>query len=205
MIKNIIFDFGGVILKHRSTITEEIIAKIFNIPIEKALQLWLVDKPALVTGRITSQDFLTKLQSNLQSNRSVDELMRLWRDLYKTEAAGVNYELLDLIERLKKNYNVYLFSDTIDVHDEYNCTRNIYEKFHIVFKSFEEHLRKPDPAAFYNILQKTNSKPEESLFIDDLPENVNTAKELGMKAILFKNVNQLLREFQNFGVNVNGH
>jgi len=63
-------------------------------------------------------------------------------ELYFEEAKGVNYELLDLIEKLKKHYKVFLFTDTIDIHDEVNKDRGIYERFDGVIKSFEERLSK---------------------------------------------------------------
>ena len=68
--------------------------------------------------------------------------MKMWKELYFEEAKGVNYELLDLIEKLKKHYKVFLFTDTIDIHDEVNKDRGIYERFDGVIKSFEERLSK---------------------------------------------------------------
>lgn len=194
IIKNIIFDFGGVILKHRSTIMEEFVAKMFDLPLNDSQKIWLKYKTRLMTEEMNSREFLQILKSELKSNKTIEELMTMWKELYKKEASGVNYDLLNLVEKLRKNYKVYLFTDTIDIHDEYNRTRGIYEKFDQVFKSFEEKLRKPDPKAYENVLNKIQAKPQECLFIDDLDVNISEAKKLGMKTISYQNNNQFMKD-----------
>jgi FMN phosphatase YigB (HAD superfamily) len=71
------------------------------------------------------------------------------------------------------------------------------------FTSFELGLLKPDTAIFQAVQQKLNTPYEEILFIDDKPQNVNTAQTLGMHGIIFKQetifteVSKLLHSSQN--------
>lgn len=197
-IKNIIFDFGGVILKHRKAIMEEFISKMFSIPFKQASGAWKENRTNLATGEISSKEFLKNLKVQLKSDSSVNKLLETWSGLYQKETEEVNWELLDFIKDLKSKYQVILFTDTIDVHDEYNRKRGIYERFHQVFKSFEEKTIKTDKNAFLNVLKKIKSKPEECIFIDDLELNVKNAESLGMKGIIFRNNGQLKEEIKQF-------
>jgi epoxide hydrolase-like predicted phosphatase len=194
MIKNIIFDFGGVILKHKGDIMEQIIAKIFPASLEEASQIWDESKAELITGEKDSKKFLKELKNKYKTRLTSHELFDLWKKLYKKEAEEVDWELLKFIEKLRTKYNVYLFTDTIDVHDRFNSTRNIYESFNRVFKSFEEGTIKTEKEAFVNVLKKIKAKPEECIFIDDFESNVKIAKSLKMRGIVFFNPKQLKKE-----------
>lgn len=177
---------------HKSTIMEEMISKMFDIPTTKALQIWQKYKPNLLTGTITSHEFLNKVKLDLHSEKSVEKLVRIWRRHYRSEAEEVDWELLTLIEKLKEKYKVYLFTDTIDIHDEYNSRRGIYDKFDKVYKSYKERVAKAQgEKAFLNLLKEIKAQPNECVFIDDLERNVKIAEKLGIKSILYKNLHQL--------------
>jgi len=191
MIKNIIFDFGGVVLKHRNDIMEEAIFKMFSVSFEQASKIWKENKAELITGRMSSVDFLAGLKKRLNTKPSQKELMIMWRDFYRKEARGVNWKMLEFVGELKKKYKVYLFTDTIDVHNDYNRTRNIYNRFDRVFISFKEKTIKSEKTAFLNVLKKIGADANKCFYIDDLEENVKVAESIGIKAVVFKSLEQL--------------
>ncbi len=199
MIRNIIFDFGGVVLKHKAILVEDTISEIFSIPAGQALEVWKRWKTEFITGKISSEQFLTNLKNELNSDKPIHEILKEWKDIYVREAE-VDLELLGLIGKLKRNYGVYLFTDTNDIHDEYNSTRGIYDRFTKVFKSNKEGLSKLNDDAFLNVLKKIGAKPEECIFIDDLPLDVTRANNLGIHGILYKNKEELKQELSRFGV-----
>ncbi len=47
-------------------------------------------------------------------------------------------------------------------------------------------MRKPDPDIFEFVLQEQNLEPEETLFIDDSPQHLKTANNLGLQTHLLK-------------------
>lgn len=196
MIKAIIFDFGGVILKHKSTLVEDTIAEIFSIPVSDALKLWLSEKELMLTGRLSSEQFLENLRVQLNSDKSPGEILKEWKEIYAREAKEVDQDLLNFAEKLKQKYPVYLFTDTIDIHDEYNSKRGIYEKFTRVFKSTEEGLTKLNDDAYINLLNKINTPANECLLIDDLERNIQRAKGLGMQGIVYRNKKELEKELR---------
>lgn len=202
MIKAIIFDLGGVILKHKPTLIGEILSQIFPISEEEGYSIFLQNRVKLLKGELSSRQFLEQLKDKFKVDKSIDELSKLWRDLY-IENAQIDYELLDFIEALKAKYKAYLLTDTIDVHDEFNKGRGIYDKFTQVFKSFEEKMAKADGQVFYiHVLKKIDTKPEECVFIDDLEEQIRTAESLRAKGIAYINLSQLEGELSKLGISV---
>ncbi len=203
MIKNIIFDLGGVIIKHKSTIMEEMISQIFSIPLEQADAIWKKEKPLIMSGKTSSYEFLNRLKTELHSDKPINDILSQWRTLYINHAEDVDWELLKFINRLKKSYKVYLFTDTIDTNDEYNASRGIYDRFTRVFKSNKEELTKHDgDRAFVNVLNKIDAKPEECIFIDDLGVNIDKAEYLGIKGILYKDHENLKQELSKQGISI---
>lgn len=200
MIKVIIFDLGGVILKHRFDLIGYILSQIFSIPQEEGNKFWNEYRVRLLTGDLSSEQFLNQLRYETKTKYTLDELSKMWRDLY-IASAEIDQEVLNFVVQLRKKYKVYLLTDTIDIHDEYNKNRKIYEKFDQVFKSHEEKISKAEgKQIFLNILRKINFTASECIFIDDLDEYVKAAENAGIKGIVFKNLPQLREELQKLGV-----
>ncbi len=63
-------------------------------------------------------------------------------------------------------------------------------------------IKKPNPVFFHQFLQKNNlyDNPESILFIDDKIENIKAARTFGMRAILFKNPQQLRTQLIKYGI-----
>jgi len=61
-------------------------------------------------------------------------------------------------------------------------------------------LRKPEPAIYKLALEITDRQPEECVFIDDRPLNLDTARRLGMQTIEMKDAGQLSSALQELGV-----
>jgi putative hydrolase of the HAD superfamily len=58
---------------------------------------------------------------------------------------------------------------------------------------------KPDPAIYLHTIKKLNVKPEQALFIDNLQKNIVGAEEVGLRAALFENVEQLQSDLARRG------
>src|SRR3989338_2766785 len=199
MIKNIIFDLGGVILTHKKTLIKDILTSIFPAIKDKAFSFYITKKKLLRTGKITSDEFLMSLIKELGSGMDLETLKKIWIRKYKG-VAHIDNKILSLVDTVRKKYKVYLFTDTMEIHDEYNSKRGIYSHFTRVYKSYEEGLIKPDIKAFKNVLQKIRARTHECVFIDDLEENVKAAQSIGMKGIIYRNLGQLETYLDKIGV-----
>lgn len=189
-------------MKHKPTLMEKKISAIFSIPEKQAFNIWIKWKPELLTGQVSSEEFLEKLKMELKSKKTLPQILKEWKEIYIREAEDVDWQLLEFIEKIKSRYPVYLFTDTIDTHDEYNCTRGIYEKFTRIFKSNEEGLTKLNDDAFLNVLNKIQAEPEDCLFVDDLEENISRAEALGIKGIIYKNREELMLELSKLEISL---
>ena len=65
--------------------------------------------------------------------------------------------------------------------------------FHRLFLSNRIHLAKPDPEAYRHVIKKLGAKPDEVLMVDDRPENIEAARKVGMRGIVFKDTTQFKR------------
>ena len=68
--------------------------------------------------------------------------------------------------------------------------------------SYRENLIKPDPAIYQLLMERYDLNPEESIFIDDTPQNVEAARKLGIHGIEFHTREQVLQEMAELGVTI---
>ncbi len=200
MLRAIIFDLGGVILIHKANLIPDILSQLFSVSEEQGIQIWKEKRVALLSGAVSSYDFLKSLRKDYPTKYTLKELSEHWDALYRKNAK-IDGEMLALIERLRRSYEVYLLTDTIDIHDAYNLKRGIYEKFTKAFKSHIEKLTKAQgEKIFKHILKKIQKTPKECLFIDDLAEYVKCAQGLGMEGIVFTSPSKLKHDLHKQGV-----
>lgn len=69
--------------------------------------------------------------------------------------------------------------------------------FHHLTWSCELNTVKPEPKIYRHTLKNLNVQPTEALFLDDKPENVEGARAIGMRALLFRNAAMLQRDLEN--------
>lgn len=132
-------------------------------------------------------------------NISIEDLKESVRKNFK-EVRGTR----KIIEGLRqKGYKLGLLSNHVKEWVEYCEEKLSYTSlFDVVSYSFEALVCKPDKEAFKIILHKLQSKPKQTLFIDDQPKNIKTAEELGIKSILFESAPQLKNDLYKFGIKI---
>lgn len=184
MIKNIIFDIGGVINNWE---INDLISHFTNNDDEKKLLLdYVYNAPEWAKeglfdkGLITHDEFSLKVQE--RTNHVNDELihnfiMNYYKFFY------INPKVCDLMMDLKeKGYKVYVLSNISDyIISKMNCHELFLDKIDGYVLSYIEQEIKPYENIYDILLSRYNLIPEESLFIDDMEENVVTANKLGIK------------------------
>jgi putative hydrolase of the HAD superfamily len=108
-----------------------------------------------------------------------------------------------LIEKLKTNYKIGLLSNTSEWDWDY-VTQAAPEilTFETITTSFWAKAMKPKKEIFEDGLTKLNLKAEECVFIDDILEYVEAAKELGFNAFQFTSAKQLEEDLRGIGVKI---
>lgn len=188
-IKHIIFDLGGVILNIDYQLTEQafIDAGIKDFPAlySKLQQTDLFDK--FETGCISREEFIHALQQAATSPVTEAQVAGAWN------AMILDYPIrrLQILQQLRLYYDLFLLSNTNELHEEtFNDVLmrshgipNIGVFFDKVYLSHRVGMRKPSKEIFERVLNENGLKPVETLFIDDSPQHIATAKELGIQTI----------------------
>ena len=181
-MKNIIFDFGGIIL----TVKMKEIVKIFTNSKEEQEFLLnnVVNSPEWIeyglidTGYITKEDFINLV--NDRTNNIHKDLVEDFINNYINHVY-IDDKIIELIKDLKEQgYKIYLLSNTQKYSYE-KFIKDIEYLFDGITLSFKEHLLKPYNAIYERLIDKYNLVPEESLFIDDREDNISTANKYGIK------------------------
>lgn len=187
MIENILFDMGKVVLDYHSTLVIEhytkdpaMIRKIANAVFYSTE--WMV----LDCGFKSEESCLKKMLTHLDTDEEKELAALSFRDWHKFNCypnPGMDRIVHDIKER---GYHIYLFSNAsirmpAAIRDLLPNPQD-YDGFHF---SAEVGYVKPQKEFFERGFERFQIKPEESLFIDDLPENAAGARSAGLKSYVF--------------------
>lgn len=184
MIRNVVFDAGGVLLEWNPP---QVIARLYPDPqVQAQIRENIFEHPdwqefdrgaltsatapghfAKLSGR--SQDEVRALlRATAESLRPIDGTIRLLEDL---SAAGVRLFLLS-------NMPESTFEILMERHAFFSHFTHLVISGKIL-------LLKPEPAIYRHLVEITGIVPSESVFVDDLTRNVVAARESGLHAIQF--------------------
>jgi len=197
-IKAVLFDMGNVLLNYNAYKAAKQFAKECKVPL---LKVWIhfftspVEK-AYTRGEITSREFYRHSKKALNVPISYKTFSHYWSDIF-WENKGMDA----LLKKLKKHYPLYLISNTNDLHFRHIKKKfKLWKHFKKLFPSHQVGHRKPDREIYEKVLKRIKLKPQETVFIDDVPKFVRGAKRVGMRAIRFRNKKQLVRDLKKLGV-----
>jgi len=204
-LKAILFDFGGVILdlKRKETINVPVaLSKLFNMSLEQAVNMWRNERDNVVIGKETPKEFLERCRTQTGSRVPILKLLKNWAVMSRKERKDIDWKLLRFVRKLRQAVKAYVMSDTIDLAQDDELSKEVYSMFDGCFVSFREGYKKPDREAFLHVLKKIDCKPEECVFVDDTERNVEAAKSLGIHAIHYIDMAQLINELNTLGLDV---
>lgn len=199
MIKALVFDFGNVLIYFDWKIAEKRLNEIedgFGTRTTKFLKENNSIIKDLEKGKLSEEDFLETIKSNLNSAIDKITIAKIFSEIF-----WENVELTKLLPDLRKNYNLFLLSNTNIIHrkfgwDHYNFLKN----FDKLFLSYEIGHVKPEEEIYKFVINEIKLNPAEVLYIDDIEEYVNAAKNLGWNAVQFKSNEKLIEDLKNFNV-----
>ena len=130
------------------------------------------------------------------------ELIHAYYDRWYDSIGSTIEGCVDLLERLHEE-GVRLYGLTNWPADTFPAARQRYEfltRFHDIIVSGEVKVGKPDPRVFELLFRRCGFRPEDSVFIDDLIENIEVARSLGMHGIHFQSPDQVETELKKLGL-----
>lgn len=200
MIKNIVFDFGGVLVQYdfkaffAKQLGSEEQAEWFLQHILTEENNDLVDKEDKPFGEYIA-DWKRQWPDYI---KAIDALDKRYTDIFTGEVPGITALMQDLKARGYRILGLSNWSTKVfDVIRKYPRPFNQLEGSLI---SHEVHLLKPDVAIFDAFCQRFEVKADECLFIDDKPENIEGAKRAGFHGVVFTHTNQLRETLENEGI-----
>lgn len=188
-IKNIIFDFGGVIHDIRYENVSEAFVRhgITNLGTFYSKDFQTEEMDLFEKGLLSPaqyRDYIRRATGRNLSDADID-------DIVNAILIDVPAERVELLERIRNHYHTYLFSNTNQIN--YDCfTAKLQKKFG--FDIFERcfdaayfshfmHCRKPSPEGFRLIIAEQHLDPAETLFIDDIAKNLDGARAVGIHGL----------------------
>lgn len=186
-IKNIIFDFGGVVFEIDEKKTLNAFSQLLGIPPEEVFQCCFGEQLFLdlECGKISGDDFIQHICSKSTKPITKEQALEAWNAIL----IGYAPERIPLLLKLKKKYRIFLLSNTNEIHTKLfpkiaekqqlpiNSNSDLFEK---VWYSNEVGMRKPNVKIFEHVLRDADLRAEETLFVDDLEVNTEAAATLGI-------------------------
>lgn len=185
VIKNIVFDLGGVIMTLDPAEALRRFKALGLSDAERYLDSYTQSGifGNLEEGKITAEDFRSKLSSLTGHELTFDECKHAWLG-YRKDVPQRN---LDLLKELRaKGYRLILLSNTNPFMMDWALSSefdgkgsSLNDYFDALYLSYRLGIMKPAPDFFRQVLDNENILSEETLFVDDGPRNVEAAGKLG--------------------------
>ncbi|MDR2690804.1 MAG: HAD family phosphatase [Dysgonamonadaceae bacterium] len=191
-IKNIVFDLGGVIITLERA---EAVRRFREAGLKNAEELLDAYHQKgiflkLEEGKLTKEEFYDALREEAGRDIPAEVIDNAWMGFLKE----VPEYKLEMLETLRKNYKIYLLSNTNPVIMDWakspafsSQRKSINCFFDKIYASYQIGCTKPAPEIFAFMLADAGIVPSETLFIDDGIANIEMGKKLGMKTYLARN------------------
>ena len=193
ILKNLVFDMGNVLIEWNS---EKILKAITaDIHLQDLLRkevfetgLWVETDEGVKTREEVIEIITGKLGEKYRNE--ITQLLRYW---YKY--VDVFTKVQDrIIELSKSGYSIYILSNTAFTF--YDLVKEGYLPATSVAKgmvlSCEEKVLKPNEKIYNILLERYNLDPHNTMFFDDLPENIWGAARCGINGFVVENESELL-------------
>lgn len=148
------------------------------------------------TGLIEPRDFVEQLSRLLGLRLDYGEFCEVWSSIFTGTLVPDA-----LVAGLAKHYRLLLLSNTNAIHYEMVLQRYpLLAHFHDRILSYEVKAMKPDPEIFRLAVKRAGCRPEQCFYTDDIAENVDAARAIGIDAVTFESEAQLRRELEARGI-----
>jgi putative hydrolase of the HAD superfamily len=198
-LRAVIFDFGKVVCHFDIRIFLRAVAPCSELS-QDALGSVLISSTDLAhqyeSGRVTSDAFYQEVCRRAALRISREAFIAAYANIFTPIPST-----FDLIRRLTPQYRLALLSNTNEWHFIHGIRPvEVFPLFDTVTLSYEVGAMKPDPRIYRDALEKLALPPSACVYIDDLPENVEAGRALGLHALHYTTHDVLLKDLRDLGI-----
>lgn len=195
MIKAIIFDADGVIIRREKYFSERLEEE-YGVPRQKSLEFFNGEFMECLIGKKDLKTVLPKYLKEWGWKKSLEELFEYWfaKEVKRDE------ELIDYISKLKKlGIKIFIGTNNEKHRTDYLGRHMGLNKFtDKIYASGYVGYAKPDYKFFQHIIDDQDLNKDEVLFWDDDEENVNSARAFGIHAHIYTNFKVFKKKMANY-------
>ena len=195
-IKASLFDYGGVLIQMVDETPRQQLAERYGIPLKRISSLIFNTEASIqaALGEITMEHHWRTVHEilHIPPAERTEFIRQFWA------ADGLSRELVDYLSSLREHYILGLLSNANDDLRPMLIERwQIAGLFDDMIISAEVGLMKPDRRIYELAVNRLGVQPDEAVFIDDLPVNVEGPRIAGLQAIQYLNNQQVITELGN--------
>ena len=143
-------------------------------------------------GKISEKEFINKILSIVDHKIDEKTFCKYYADIF-----SLNEDLISLLPIMKKNYKLFLLSNTDSIHKKYGWEKYDFLKyFDKLILSFEVGAVKPEEKIYREVEKASELPSSEHFFIDDIQEYVEGAKNVGWDAVQFIDYQKLMNNLR---------
>jgi putative hydrolase of the HAD superfamily len=201
-VRALLFDLGGVVIDFdferafrfwadRASCDPGVLGKRFSLDVAYEQH---------ERGEILASDYFAALRQSLDVSISDDDFIAGWNDVYIGPVPG----MAALLSIAKERFPLFAFTNSNPTHQRVWTMHYANEllPFRSIFVSSELGLRKPDPEAFCVVARRIGFQPDEIMFFDDTPGNIDGASKAGMQGVLVESISDVRQALSRLGLEV---
>ena len=144
-------------------------------------------------GKISEPEFVTKMLELVDHKIDAETFKKYYADIF-----SLNDDVISLLPILKKDYKLFLLSNTDPIHQKYGWQKYEFLKyFDKLILSHEVGSVKPEEKIYREVEKASGFPSEEHFYIDDIREYVDSARILGWDAVQFVDYQKLVDDLKS--------
>lgn len=195
-----LIDLGNTVIRLAYERVIENVCRLASVNRDELIEIF--ERPGgyrdMERGAVTFAGFHEFLRDNAGYRGSQREFQETWSDFFDGIIPGME----DVLDRIRAKYRVAFLSNSNEVHAEL-----LPRQFSTIFRpddrfifSHRFRVAKPDPEMFHRALEVIGARAQQTALIDDLLENVLSARSLGLTAFQFRDTATLVNELRDAGL-----
>src|ERR1700720_2852355 len=182
------------------TVARRRAAEVFHLDWEEFQDRHELSFPAFDSGNISLDEYLNRTLFYRPRSFTREEFIAFM--FAQSKEYPESRAVLDKAARPGKYFIGSINNEPLELNEYRIAAFHLRRDFQVFFSSCYLHTRKPEEMIYRIALEVTQRPPEECVFIDDRPLNLENPRKLGMKTIHYQNAEQLRAELKNCGVEV---